>query len=76
MDKQQFQEMLGGRIKLARKAARMSQGELARRIDLSRQQISNIETGKKGSNIWTLARIAFACRVDLYMLFFVDQEGE
>lgn len=69
MTKQQFLKTFGQRIKAARLVSGLSQAELARRIKMSRTQITNIETGKSDTSLWTIAKIAFACKVDLDTLF-------
>ena len=42
-----FLKEMGNRISLQRKAMHLTQEELAEKVDVSTQMISNLETGKK-----------------------------
>lgn len=55
--------MLGDEIRKARKAAGLSQEELAFRADLSRNYISLLELNEKSPTVETLFRIAQALDV-------------
>lgn len=48
---------IGRRVRLARKNARLSQEQLARRIQLERTSLSQIETGHQRITITTLYRL-------------------
>ncbi|MDQ6985185.1 MAG: helix-turn-helix transcriptional regulator [Candidatus Dojkabacteria bacterium] len=48
------------KVSKARKEARFTQSELARRLGVSRQEISAIESGKRNITISKLQKIAFA----------------
>ncbi len=47
MDDKTILKEIGVRIKLARKASKMTQEQLAEKMDVSIQMISNLELGKK-----------------------------
>lgn len=53
----------------AREAARLTQGDLARRIKTPQQTISRIEQGAQNVTIGTLDRIARALKRDLQIRF-------
>lgn len=55
------------RIKLARKHARLTQGELAERVGIKQASISDLERGKSGSSTHN-AKIADVCRVNPFWL--------
>jgi transcriptional regulator with XRE-family HTH domain len=46
MTKEEFYRAVGARIRIARKNARRGQKDLAARLSLSRESISNIEAGR------------------------------
>ena len=53
-----FYRALGEQIRLARKAAKITQAQLANVAGLSRTSITNIETGRQPIYAHTLARVA------------------
>lgn len=59
-------EQLGKGIRRARRAAGLSQAELARRLDVSRASVANWETGVMAPRFRTVVAIADAlgCRLD------------
>lgn len=63
MDDKAFLKQMGNRIFLRRKALRLTQEELAERIDVSTQMISNLETGKKAIRPENLSKICKALDV-------------
>lgn len=66
-------EKLGVRIREERKKIKITQEELARRVDLSIDFIGYIERGKRTPGIKTLGRIATALNVELYELFIFEK---
>lgn len=58
MDK--ISEQLGKNMKRIRVKKKMSQGDIARALDVDRGYISNIENGKKNPTLATVAKIANA----------------
>lgn len=52
-----FLKMMGHRIMVRRKALRMTQEELAEKIDVSTQMISNLELGKKAIRPENLTKV-------------------
>ena len=54
---------LGDRIRFYRTKAELSQEKLAELIDLSFQQISNIETGKTSTSLESIVNIAMVLNV-------------
>ena len=63
----------GRRLKVAREAARISQEELAERVDLTRLTIARYESGKLRPNFERLEPIAAAVSQPLWW-FFIDQD--
>src|SRR5438128_7842656 len=53
-----FYETLGQRLREARRSARLTQGDLARAVGISRTSITNIETGRQPLYVHVLVRIA------------------
>lgn len=56
-------KQLGTQIRLLRKAAQMSETDLARISDLSRTAIQSIESGKKNCQLDTLFKIMAALNI-------------
>ena len=56
-------EKLGQNIKRIRAKKKMSQGDIARALEVDRGYISNIENGKKNPTLATVAKIANALGV-------------
>lgn len=63
MDDTDFLKTMGQRIMVRRKALRMTQEELAERIDVSTQMISNLELGKKAIRPENLTKVCKALRL-------------
>ena len=61
MDK--ISEQLGKNMKLIRAKKKMSQGDIARALEVDRGYISNIENGKKNPTLATIQKLANALRV-------------
>jgi len=61
MDK--ISAQLGQNMKLIRAKKKMSQGDIARALDVDRGYISNIENGKKNPTIATIQKLANALGV-------------
>jgi len=60
---EQISAKLGDNIKRIRTKKKMSQGDIARALEVDRGYISNIENGKKNPTIATIAKIAEALKV-------------
>lgn len=56
----QISEKFGQNMKRIRTKKKMSQGDIARALEVDRGYISNIENGKKNPTLATVARIANA----------------
>ena len=69
-------EILGKRIKQARKLMGITQNELAELIHITTNQIAKIETNKAGCSIETLINIANALNVDMNFLLSVEKRTE
>ena len=61
MDK--ISEQLGRNMKRIRSKKKMSQGDIARALEVDRGYISNIENGKKNPTIATIQKLANALGV-------------
>ena len=64
---------LGARIREERRKTKLTQEELAKRVDLSVDFIGYIERGKQAPYIKTLERIAKALSVETYELFIFEK---
>jgi transcriptional regulator with XRE-family HTH domain len=69
MDKKNFQLMIGGQIRLHRKAQGLSQEKLAEIAEVHPTFISNIERGKVSASAFSLYRVAHALGIKLADLF-------
>ncbi len=63
-----FNRRLGQRIRHLRNRRGMAQHSLAEAIGISPAQLSHIESGRTGTTVWRLARIAAALRMPLHEL--------
>ena len=63
MKETSFLKEMGNRIYLRRKALRLTQEELAERINVSTQMISNLETGKKAIRPENLSKLSAALNI-------------
>ncbi|NRA60846.1 MAG: helix-turn-helix transcriptional regulator [Psychrobium sp.] len=68
------EDTIGWRIRFARKAARLTQTELARLVGLSQQQIGNIENG--GGDSFKMVEIADAIGESVYFLKTGERNSE
>jgi len=59
----QISAKLGDNMKRIRTKKKMSQGDIARALEVDRGYISNIENGKKNPTLATIAKIAEALKV-------------
>lgn len=62
-------QQLGAKIQRVRKARRMTQEDLASKIDVQTATISNIEGGKTDTSVYTIYKIAQALRTHVRELF-------
>lgn len=62
------------RIKITRKALKLTQDEFGRRIDMKRQDIHNLETGKRHPGLKTLHGIAIEYNLSLDWLILGNRE--
>lgn len=73
MKENEFNNLLGQRIKTLRKAKNLSQEKLANLIDKSVDTISNIERGIFAPRLETALEIANALEIELFELFQVRE---
>ena len=59
----QISAKLGDNIKRIRTRKKMSQGDIARALDVDRGYISNIENGKKNPTLATIKKLADALNI-------------
>ena len=69
MKESEIRTVLGENIKRFRVLNRLSQEELAERIDISTTFLSSIEIGKKWLSPCTLAKLSDALNIESYKLF-------
>ena len=67
-NEQELKNTLGYNIKIRRDQKNWSQEELAEKADVSKNTISDIETGQKFARAKTLVRLAVALGTDVYEL--------
>jgi len=65
MDEALFRTDLGKRLRRARVAAGLTQQTLANRSGVSRPSIANIESGRQGTDVSVLLRLADTCGVSV-----------
>jgi len=58
-------EKLGQNMKSIRAKKKMSQGDIARALEVDRGYISNIENGKKNPTLTTIQKLADALKVSM-----------
>ena len=67
---------IGDHIRMARKAKKWSQYELATRSDINRTYLGYVENGKFNVSIQKLCDIANALEIDIRDLFFTSEIGK
>lgn len=73
--KKEINIQIGEQIKYARDSAKMTQEQLAERIDVSPQFVSDLERGVVGISIATLKRISTTLQVPSDQILFGKQSG-
>lgn len=73
MDDVELRLCLGKRIKCLRRLARMTQAQMAEKVNLSINYISEIETGIASPTLKTLLKVAQALHVEVKELFTFDE---
>jgi len=68
--------MVGRRIRATRKAAKLTQEELAERVNLTRTSVTNIEKGRQKLLLHTLVDLAVAMKVPVIQLMPADREEQ
>jgi XRE family transcriptional regulator, regulator of sulfur utilization len=66
--------LLGDTIKSIRKKQKLSQGEVAKRCDISQTYFSQIENEARNPNLETLQKISTALKTPLPILFFLSMD--
>lgn len=66
--------IIGDRLREVRKLKRLSQGDVEKRTGLLRSYISRVENGHTVPSIVTLEKLALACEVPMYELFYEDEK--
>ncbi len=74
-DKKEINIQIGEQIKIARERAKITQENLAERIDVSPQYISDLERGVVGVSIATLKKICVSLNVSSDQLLFGESSG-
>ncbi len=65
---QEISKKLGENLKKVRTKKKLSQGALARLLEVDKGYISNIESGKKNPTLATIAKLADVLGVSVYEL--------
>ena len=71
--KKEINVEIGMRAKIAREQAKMTQEQLAEKIDVSVQYVSDMERGLVGLSLATLKRLCVVLRVSSDQLLFGDR---
>lgn len=71
--KNEFNVNFGERVKYFRNIARLSQAQLAEKLDLSPKTISSIETGKNNINFAKLSKLCNILNIKPYQLFIFEK---
>lgn len=69
-----IQRRMGRNIERLRRRQRLSQDDLADRLDVEQSYISKIELGKRSPSLKTMCRIAEALNVDIQELFAISRQ--
>ena len=69
-EKKEINIQIGEQIKAAREQARLTQEQLAERIDVSAQYVSDLERGVVGLSILTLKKVCFSLGVSSDQILF------
>ena len=71
-----IQKQVGARVRAARTALGLSQGELAERAGLGVETVSRIERGVQGATLENLLRLSRAMNLSLPVLFDFDRPDD
>jgi len=71
-----FYEIVGRRVKQARKASRLTQEELASRVSMTRTSVTNIEKGRQKLLLHTLFDLADAMKIPAVQLIPESSEDQ
>lgn len=69
MDEKEFLKLIGERIKKARKSAKLTQAELAERVELSSNFIGMAERGERNTKLSNIYKIVTALNCGLEEFF-------
>lgn len=65
MDKNEFQALIGGRIKQIRESKNISQSELAMMCEFEKSNMNRLESGNTNPTAYTLYKVAQCLEVSL-----------
>ena len=71
-----YNKLIGTRVKMLRITKGISQTELAKQIGVTQTHLSNIENGKNYPNSETIEKIAKGLGVEVFELFVVEHLAE
>jgi transcriptional regulator with XRE-family HTH domain len=63
INRRELYRIVGGKVKLARKASKLTQEDLASRVSMTRTSVTNIEKGRQKILLHTLFDLAAAMKV-------------
>jgi len=75
-DRQKLYEAVGRRVREARKAAKLTQEDLASRVSLTRTSVTNIEKGRQKLLLHTLFELASAMKTPVNRLIPESEPAE
>ena len=75
MDHEKVKKLFGARLKSIRETRRLTQEQLAERVDMNPVYLSNIERGKENPTLNILIRISIALYAELSDLFEFNHEA-
>jgi transcriptional regulator with XRE-family HTH domain len=69
-------KLFGKRLQALRKTRKLSQAQLAERIDVGTKFLGDLETARRSPSFETLVSIAKVLDVSLYDLFYFEKDGD
>jgi transcriptional regulator with XRE-family HTH domain len=69
-------KLFGTRLKALRRWRKLSQAQLAEKIDVGTKFLGDLETARRSPSFETLVALGRALDVSLYDLFYIDKEGD
>lgn len=69
-------KLFGKRLKVLRKSRKLSQAQLAEKIDVGTKFLGDLETARRSPSFETIVSIAKELDVPVYDLFYFEKDGD